>query len=794
MQRSKKRKSKVSQSVVVRAPLASAVLLALSPAYAQEPNQLDEVVVTAQKREESLQNVPLSIQAIGTEKLEELHIQSFGDYIKFLPSVSYQTFGPGFGVAYFRGVASGENSNHSGPQPTVGMYLDEQPITTIQGAVDLHMYDIARVEALAGPQGTLYGASSEAGTIRIITNKPDPSGFQAGYGLEVNSVSNGGEGYVVEGFTNIPLGQSAAIRLVGWYKDEPGYIKNVAGTRTFPTSGGCITNQDPAPPGCTTAFNRVQDEYNYAETYGARVALGINLNDNWTVTPSVLAQKTTTNGNFAYDPKAGDLKIIRYYPENSEDKFLQAALTVEGKIGNFDLVYAGAYLKRDDYVNSDYSDYAYFYDTCCGYGSSWVDDSGVPLADPSQYITGSDYYKRQSHELRLSTPQDQRVRFVAGLFYQDQEHDIYQRYWINELGSGIEVTGLPDTIWLTDQHRTDTDSALFGEVSFDITDQLTVTGGTRWYDTESTLKGFFGFSGNYSSNYGEFFCGAPSTWVPFNDAPCTNLDDKVNDSGNINKVNISYRVNDDALVYATYSEGFRPGGINRNGTVPPYRPDFLTNYELGWKTAWAGNRLRFNGAIFMEDWDNVQFSFLPPSGSGLTVIRNAGSAEIRGIEADFAWAATDNLMLSGGLSLIDAELTDDYVPDPTGPPTALDGDQLPVTPKFKGNLTARYRFTLGQFESFVQGAVVHNGSSWADLQQSDRDALGEQDSYTIADLSAGIARNYYSFELYVSNAFDERADLYKYAQCATSVCGVNPYIITNQPRTIGLRFSRKFGD
>jgi len=801
MTRSRRRKLQRVQTlrrmrpVVTGVPLASAILAVMNPAVAQDQqatSPLEELVVTAQKREENLQNVPLSIQAIGEERLEELHIQSFGDYIKYLPSVSYTTFGPGFGVAYFRGVASGENSNHSGPQPTVGMYLDEQPITTIQGAVDIHLYDIARVEALAGPQGTLYGASSEAGTIRIITNKPDPSAFKAGYDIEFNSVTNGSEGYVVEGFTNIPIGSAAAIRLVGWYKDDSGYIKNVPGTRTFATSGGCISNEDPAPPGCTTAFNRVNDEYNTAETYGARAALGIELNDSWTITPALMAQKQTTNGSFAYDPNVGDLEIIRYYPESSEDKWLQAALTVEGKIGNFDLVYAGAYLKRDDHVDWDYSDYAFFYDQCCAYGSSWVDDLGVPLPDPSQYITGSDYYKRQSHELRLSSPQENRFRFVAGLFYQDQEHEIYQRYWINDLGSQIEVTGLPDTIWLTDQLRTDTDSAVFGEVSFDVTDKLTLTGGLRYYETESTLKGFFGFGAGYSSNYGEFFCGDPSTWVPFNTAPCTNLDDKVDDSGTIGKFNITYRVNEDAMVYATYSEGFRPGGINRNGTVPPYTSDTLTNYELGWKTTWAGNRFRFNGAIFQEEWKDVQFSFLPPSGSGLTVIRNAGDAEIKGIEMDFGWAPTNDLTLSGGLSYIDAELSQFYDDDPTAPGEAPAGTRLPVTPKFKSNLTARYSFGFGEFDAFAQGAAVYQGSSFADLLDTDRALLGEQAAYTIADFSAGLAKNNYSFELYLNNAFDERAELYKYAQCANDVCGVNPYIITNQPRTVGLKFGQKF--
>src|SRR5262245_58247027 len=204
MTRSRKRKLRRDSLI------AAAVVTALStPVFAQEAAQqtgvLEEVLVTAQKRTESLQEVPLSIQAIGTERLEDLHIKGFEDYVKYLPSVSYQTFGPGFAQVYMRGVASGGDGNHSGSLPSVGVYLDEQPITTIQGPLDLHIYDVARVEALAGPQGTLYGASAEAGALRIITNKPDPGAFEAGYDLELNAVDHGGIGHIEEGFVNIPL-------------------------------------------------------------------------------------------------------------------------------------------------------------------------------------------------------------------------------------------------------------------------------------------------------------------------------------------------------------------------------------------------------------------------------------------------------------------------------------------------------------------------------------------------------------------------------------------------------------
>jgi outer membrane receptor protein involved in Fe transport len=215
MTRSRRRKLQRAGVALAGVPFGLAALVASPAARAQEqtePAGLQEVVVTAQKREESLQKVPLSIQAIGTAKLEELHITNFNDYAKFLPSVAYQSLGPGFARVYMRGVAAGDNGNHSGSVPSVGTYLDEQPITTITGALDVHVYDIARVEALSGPQGTLYGASSQAGTIRIITNKPDASGFKAGYDLQGNTIANGSTGYVAEGFVNLPVSSSAAVR------------------------------------------------------------------------------------------------------------------------------------------------------------------------------------------------------------------------------------------------------------------------------------------------------------------------------------------------------------------------------------------------------------------------------------------------------------------------------------------------------------------------------------------------------------------------------------------------------
>ncbi len=801
--------------------MASTVLSSAGVALAQEPaNQsttLEEIIVTAQKREENLQKVPESVIALGSQKLDQLHVDNFNDYVKFLPSVTFTigqpsgggNGGPGFVTVSMRGVVSGNDGNHSGSAPTVGTYLDEQPITTIGGALDVHIYDVARVEALAGPQGTLYGASSEAGTVRIITNQPDPSGFHTGYNVEVNSVDHGGTGHVAEGFVNVPIGDKVAIRLVGWDEHDAGYIDNVHGTRTYPTSGITIDN----------ALQAAKD-YNHVDLHGGRAALKIDLNDNWTITPMIIGQSEVSHGFFGYDPQIGDLKVQHYNPEFVHDKWYQAALTIEGKIGGFDLVYSGGYMDRRIKAESDYSDYSFFYDTLFGSGSYFYDANGN-LINPTQYILQKDHFTKQSHEFRVSTPKDERLRFIGGLFYQKQTHLIEQQYKINGLSPDISVNGLPEVLWLTEQMRTDTDYAIFGEGSFDVTSKLTITGGIRGFTAKNSLRGFFGFGDGFSSHTGVSQCfGGPTISIE----PCTNLDKKVSESGVTGKANLTYHIDDDKLVYFTFSTGFRPGGINRRGTVPPYKSDYLTNYEAGWKTSWADNSIRWNGAVFFEQWKDFQFAVLGEN--SFTEIRNAGAADIKGVESDVTWRPIAGLTLNASGAYIDAKLTKDYcgVNDPVthdpitdcsnplviGGAQAPSGTQLPITPKFKANATARYEFPLGPVDAHVQGALVYQGASWADLRihapdlyNNDRivrASLGEQRSYATFDFSAGIAKDSWTLELAVLNAFDKRADLYRFGECTPQVCAAQPavgspgetYILPNQPRTIALRFGQKF--
>ena len=780
---------------------------------AAETGGLAEVVVTAQKRTENIQDVPISIQALGTEKLEQMNVASFDDYAKMIPSLSFQSAGgPSFEHTYMRGIASGGDGNHSGSQPSVGTYLDEQPVTTIDGNLNLHIYDVQRIEALSGPQGTLYGSSSESGTIRIITNKPDPKGFAAGYDVEGNTVTHGGQGYKLEGFVNIPLADSAAIRLVGWDQKDAGYINNVPGTTTFGTSGITV--------------NAIPRQHaNDIETKGGRAAIKFDLNDNWTFLPQFMGQVTDANGNFAYNPKIGELETQKFLPEYTHDSWFQSALTVTGKIGDFDLVYAGAYLTRNTHEATDYTDYSLYYDAA--YGKYFVDNAGN-LIDPQQYIIGRDHYTKLSNELRVSSPQSWPVRFTAGAFAERQAHYILQDYQVPGLGdplgsvapNNVSIPGWPGSIWLTDEVRTDRDNALFGEVTEDLSSLFggsqpniwTLTEGTRYYTFDNTLGGFYGFNSTYSSSEGVATC-IPNSPVFFG-APCSDLNGRSTGSGWTPKISLNYKVDPDKLLYVTWSKGYRPGGVNRNGggKLPPYQPDYLTNLEFGWKTTWFDNSLRWNGAIFREQWKNFQFAYLGTN--ALTIIANAGNAEVKGIESDLEWAVTRSFTLSGSASYLNAKLTQRYcaphpedAADPRTPEQYLNevcnaatteqyapnGARLPVTPKFKGTLTGRYNFPVLSYSGYVQGSLVYVGQRTSDLRTAADIQLGDEPSYTVVDFAAGMQINKMTAELYVGNAFNRLAVIDRFAECDALKCGpVNVYTTPNQPRTVGLRFGQRF--
>jgi iron complex outermembrane receptor protein len=805
----------------------------------------DDIVVTAQKRDESIQDVPISMQAIGTRKLDQLNVTNFNEYTQLLPSVAFQSQQPGVTTVYMRGVASGGDGNHSGSLPSVGSYLDEQPVTTIGGTLDVHIYDIARIESLAGPQGTLYGASSQAGTIRIITNKPDTAAFYGRVDGEVNTVESGGQGGRLEGMINAPLSASAALRVVGFWQRDAGYIDNVPGTRTFcgtPTLDGEGNVNGCNLDGITVDNDRfVEKDYNDTESWGGRAALKVDLDETWTVTPTVLYQEMRSHGTYGFDPQVGDLKLQHFYPEYRRDRFIQGALTIEGQLGNWDVTYAGAYLDRRATQSTDYTDYSEAYDNLYASvgglaGYFYYQDNAGNTIDPRQRVVATDHFKKLSQELRVASPAEDPFRIVAGLFYQRQSNFIHQDYQIPNLGAAVSVNGWEGTLWLTQQERVDRDYAMFGEASFDLTPRLTFTAGGRGYIYDNSLIGFFGFGRNPGIDPDD---GRPFSATPFNGAgssgtgaascylangqtirdaydnggdtsqvlpgvvkgsPCTNLGIYTPDGvvprraqgqGVTYRFNLTWKPVDDVLFYGTVSSGFRPGGINRRGDVAAYGADTLKNYELGWKTTLAPG-VRFNGAIYQQEWEAFQFSFLGPN--SFTIIQNGPDARIRGAEADLN-AALGDLSLTVAGSYTDAKTRNDLCAEVQCIGDGSDvlapaGTRLPITPRFKISGNARYTVPIGEGRAYLQGLVAHQSSASSDIRVAKAAALGRLAPFTTANLALGYEVTNYTFEVFAQNLWDERGELSRFQQCGA--CDQRSYVVPIAPRTIGLRAGAKF--
>ena len=807
-----------------RNPLASAISLTLTgsavaamvvaPAHAQEESAalIDEIVVSAQKRDQSLQDVAVSIQVLGNQQLEDLNVRGFEDFVDFLPTVSYTSAGPGYAQIYMRGIASGGDGNHSASMPSVGYYLDEQPVTTINQILDIHMYDIARVETLSGPQGTLYGQGSQSGTIRIITNKPVMGEQQFGYDVEGNTVTDGDFGYNLNGFANFPIGDRAAIRLVGWHKEVAGYIDMVPTTMTFPG------------PQEKTADNSgfAREDHNTVTTSGLRALLKVDLNDNWSVTPGIMYQDSSVEGEWAHNPELfGDLETGKLWDSFADDEWYQASLTLDGRVGNLDVVYAGAYLDRENVSEYDYSDYTEYWARYSEYfsGATWCVyyNAAGECALGTQYVGGFEQYARTSHELRIQSSPDNRFRWIAGAFTQMQEHNFDLQWIVPDLDPDATVVLPPTgdrkyggtTVWQTYQIREDNDLAFFGEFSFDFTDKLTATAGLRYFEYENSLYGFNGFGRHCTGQYIDgVFVEIPADEGGEMQYPCfdTRILDEVAKGDDVaGKVNIEYSLNEDSMIYATWSEGFRAGGANRARVpdIPTYDPDFVTNYEFGWKTLLADGRVRFNGAVYVVDWDNFQFGFLDFTISNLTIVQNVGNSRTTGVEWDLTYAANDNNTLTFSGSYNKAELETDYWRLPAEkeagePPNAPAGTPMPYVPELQLTGIWRSNFEVAAMPAFFQAAASYTGARWNDLDILNVPARQEMDAYTLLHLSAGIENESWSLGFFINNATDERAEIDIFDPgYGTAIPGYVPpghawTTMTNRPRSYGIRFSQRF--
>lgn len=780
--------------------LATTMLAAPQVTLAQDaPQAADEevggdIVVTANRREENLQDVPISIIALGEEKLKNAQVASFDDYAKLLPSVSFQSLGPSQSQIFFRGVSSGGDGLHIGPLPTSSLYVDEIPVTTIAGTVDFHVYDIARVEALAGPQGTLFGASSLSGTLRIITNQPKLDTFEGSLDVEGNKFGKGDYGGQVEGMVNLPITDRMALRVVGFYTKAGGYIDNIPGTRTFTLDDAGID-----PKGLTnlTVNNAalVENDYNDVETYGGRAALKIDLDEDWTVTPQIIYQKQVSHGGFLFDPRKGDLKVTDYLPSRNDDRWYQAALTIQGKLSDWDVTYAGGYFRRKVDNLSDYSYYSVAYDTYGSYATYYPLANGQ-FIDPTQNSILGDTYTKLTNELRVSSPSANRFRLTAGMFMQRQTDAIRADYEIQGV-SAVPVRDDPpnwlvpfngilngNSVFHTRIKRIDRDYAMFAQSEFDILPNLTAIAGIRGFIAKNTIFGFSGTTGSLN----------PATCLPTDsiDTGCANVKKKNVESGVIWKGGLRWKPSEDLMIYGTVSRGYRPGGNNRRAGVNPFTADTLDNFEIGTK-AHIG-RVYVNAAAFYEKWKDLQFGLVPLGQNGVTNTYNAGDARIYGVEGDIS-ARFGGLILSAAGTYVDAQLTSDFcLTDPITKNincalgvAAPKGTRLPVQPHFKGNATARYEFPVSNAIGFVQVAGFYQDGTRSFLTDADFAAVGSTNGFATFDFSAGLKWDSWRIEAYIQNAFDKRGALSLNTACATQICGQYSRVYPVKPQIFGIK-------
>ncbi|MBX2859313.1 MAG: TonB-dependent receptor [Cellvibrionaceae bacterium] len=797
-----------------RNALFSATLLAFQTAHAQ----IEEVIVTATKKESSTQDIPVAVNALDNESLEQLGVTDFSDYLVQMPGVTAGGGGPGQNTIYIRGVASTTpnltTSGVAGLAPNVALYLDEQPLAQPGRNLDVYAADLSRVEVLKGPQGTLFGASSQAGTVRLITNKPDLSELAGNVKLGTAITTGGEPSNNVEAMLNLPLSDNFALRGVVYVDNQGGYIDNVAGRLTAAESARFQTGSSFQPDADLSNVNfiaadnasKAEDDFNEVTYSGSRLSALWEINSDWTLSGAVSQQTIDSEGVFFQDPELDDLEIQRYEDDSLEDEFVNVNWTLEGRIGALATLYTGAFTNRESNQQVDYTDYLfvggylpYYICTTDVYGGGAAPTGGTCQA-PNMLVNSLVDTEVQTHELRFSTNQDAGVRATFGGFYSDLKLREFANFYYfgSELlgdesfgpnfsaeGASVIDTGVwPEgVIFRNDILRTDEQLGVFGELTVDLGENFSAVFGARWYDVEVDLKGSaagsFGNKGastdnNAGNNLDQIFSGE-------NDTSQTD--------GVIGKVSLSWTPTGDQLYYVTWSEGFRPGFLNRPAgsgndtyTVPfSFDTDNVTNYELGWKLDLLDGNLRFNGDLFFIEVENMQIGIFDATITNLFFADNAADAEIMGIEGDVIWLpGIDGLTLSGGFSILDTEITDSFVTN-----FVQEGDELAFAPELQANLQARYEWDLSSGQTaHVMPHLSYSDESFTDIVVSNRTTL---DSWLLAGVTAGLTTpDEWSAEVFVDNILDERAEISGNATFARD------RITVARPRTMGVRVSFGF--
>ncbi|MET4131764.1 iron complex outermembrane receptor protein [Porphyrobacter sp. MBR-155] len=753
------------------------------------------IIVTATKRDTTIQDVPFSINAQTQEDIQKSGAVTLEDLSRNVAGLTIQNLGPGQSQVSVRGISAGQVvRDQPGVKEQVGVYLDESVISLSLFTPDLDLFDLNRVETLRGPQGTLFGSGSMGGTIRYISNQPKLGVTEGLVEADINAIDGGNAGGSFKAAVNLPLSDIAAVRAVGYYTRYAGFV-------------------DAAGPG---GGKNVND----GERYGGRLALTVEPTDNISITPRVIYQKISVNGfnrqetfNLFANPfttsrppqQLGKREQFLLLKEDFEDETFIADLTVRIGLGNVDLTSVTSYTNRDILVSRDASALS---------GSVSVDlgfpDEAVLLPSNLRDTTDLETF---TQEIRLASDYDGPFQWLIGGFYSDVQRNYMQRlptpgydaFTDAVLGAGTSAAvanGFPaDSPFNSDLPFDIEQTAVFGEVSYEITEKLTFTAGGRYYDFDEIR----------TITTGGLFANGD-----------TGVVDRTASDGFTPRFLLSYAASPDVSINAQVSQGFRLGGVNDPLNTPlcnaedlalfggfqDYDDEKLWNYELGVKT--QGNGFTFNAAAFYNDINNLQTT-LDAGSCSSRIVFNVPDAHTAGVEAEVGVTPFDGLKINLSGSYIEAEF-DSTLPGVLAGATGIrDGNRLPSVPKFQFSANGSYEWAVGaSTTAFVTGSVQHVGSRFtqpSDQEDNPRtfvhglpfagmpaDAATTIDlklpDYQLVNLSAGVELDSgLSLTAYVDNVFDENALLsFDRERGGRARLGFN----IGQPRTFGVTARQKF--
>ena len=759
--------------------IACAMALSTNVAMAQDAEEefagLEEVIVTATKRAESLQEVGMAITAINTLELERLGATSLIDFAVRVPNLAMAYEADG------RFDSSSPSIRGVFGVGTTGFYIDD---TQVSSSILPRVMDLERIEVLRGPQGSLYGARSMGGTIRMITNKAQIDESSGQVHATLSTVDEGDENWNFDGIFNFPVIEDKfAMRVTAYYGSNSGVFDRVW-IPEWTDSGG---NLRPSPGSGFDINENVDDE----EYWGGNIAATWIFTDNLSLDMKLMGQKVEADGLPFADIDPETVITPRFFDieEPGTDEWYIASATFNWAIDAGNFVSTTAWYDRETNEWEEETTFLW-----------WLFDIdiGIPIDPIESPINTTEKYQNCSHETRFTSDLDGAWNFTAGFFYQDADVDHhYPRAVQTGLADAIdELTGAPglgqdcvdgfcltddDLIFVNQRDTSTKELALFGELSWQINDMWSMTFGGRWYDTDiEATEAADGFANSGPSSY----------------------DEKQSESGFNPKFLVQAQVNDDWNVYGSAAQGFRVGGVNGNlpadlcgdeldalgidpSNATTFDSDSLWSYELGFKSSLADNRVTLNGAVFFIDWSDVQqFNRLA---CGFQFTANAGAAESTGFELELAAAPMAGLTLSAAVGYTDAEITDG-----SGAEGVEKGDKVQGVPDWTGTLSAQYMWpAFGDWDGLVRGDFNYYGDSYSANNESVGANARLRESWSMLNLRAGIVNERWDVIVFVDNVTDERASLADSRSIAAETPGRQRLVVT-RPRTFGIEARMRF--